>query len=115
MIVDLDERRRFGRLDRRRRIAIARRDRQRCELHRNADRRHDIDGLARNLVEPAEHNRALDAVFSGDCVCHAHQALGRSQARAAIVLRQRERARREECNRGDANYANRHCFDPELP
>jgi hypothetical protein len=60
--VDLQERRRLGRLFGRARVAKAHGDGERAKAHRHACRRFDVGGAARDLVERTQHSQPLDAM-----------------------------------------------------
>jgi len=67
-VVNLDERRRLGRLFGRHGVAIARCDGERAKAHRHADRYRDVDGPARNFVEAAQNHHTVHAVLVRHCV-----------------------------------------------
>jgi len=114
MIVDLDERGRLRRFDRRRRIAVARRDRERRVFHRYADGREDVDRLAGNLVETAQHHRALDAVFAGDRVGDRQRTLWGREIDGAAALRHCNRSHRRQSGTREEKFVSAH-LEPEFP
>jgi len=67
-IVDLDEGLGLGRLLRRHRVAITRRDGQRAKAHRQADGRGDVDRAPGDFVETAQDDHAAHALRVGNRV-----------------------------------------------
>jgi hypothetical protein len=64
VIRDLNKGRGLGRLARRRRIAIARRNRKRRKIYRHADRRKYVCRPPGHLIKAAKHDCPFDSVLA---------------------------------------------------
>jgi hypothetical protein len=75
MVDHLQEGSRFRRLAEWRRITIVRRDRQRCETDRNADRREYVRGPPGDLVQSAQNHGAFVSIFAWNSIGQGELAL----------------------------------------